>query len=277
MAILSIQSRVTSGYVGNAAAVPVLQRLGHTVWPIDTVALSNHPAHDAFRGGPRPATEIAALVDGLADRGLLARCDAILTGYLGTVEAGPVALDAAHRVRTANAGAPWICDPVMGDNGSFYVAAGIPEFYRDRALAAADAILPNAFEAGYLSGRPVAATDDAADAAAALLEKGPATVIVSGLRHGTEIGAVAANADGCWRCLAPFVEAPAHGAGDTFAALFAGTFVGTRDLPGALARAVTGTHAILQATREAGSDDLELVAALPLLDDLQPFAVEQIA
>lgn len=276
MAILSIQSRVSSGYVGNAAATPILQRLGYTVWPVDTVALSNHPAHGAFRGGPRPAAEIAALVDGLADRGLLARCDAVLTGYLGMAATGPAVLESAIRVRAAHDGALWICDPVMGDNGTFYVEAGLPDFFRDRALPAADVILPNAFEAEFLSRRSIAGAAEGAEAAAALLAQGPAAVIISGLRHGSGISAVAANADGCWRCMAPVVDAPAHGAGDVFAALFTGDFLKAHDLPGALAIAVAGTHAILEATRAAGGDDLELVAALPRLDTLEPFAVEKI-
>ena len=89
MSILSIQSRVVSGYVGNAAAVPVLQRLGRTVWPIDTVTFSNHPAQGPHTGSTKPPTEIQALVDGLSQYNLLTRCDAVLSGYLGSAITGP--------------------------------------------------------------------------------------------------------------------------------------------------------------------------------------------
>jgi len=102
MSILTIQSRVTSGYVGNAAAVPILQRLGHTVWPIDTVNFSNHPAHGSHTGQIRSASEIDALVDGLQQQHLLSRCDAVLSGYLGSAAAGPAVRAAVQRARDAN-------------------------------------------------------------------------------------------------------------------------------------------------------------------------------
>jgi len=277
MAILSIQSRVTSGYVGNAVAAPLLQRLGDTVWPIDTVVFSNHPAHGAFRGGVRPAEEVSALVAGLAERSLLSACDALLSGYLGSMENGRAVQQAADRIKRANNRALWFCDPVMGDNGTFYVADGIPAFFRDAALPRADIILPNTFEAAYLSGIAADTTDGAARAATILRQKGPSVAVVTGLRRGGSVGAIAAAADGCWLCMAPAIDIPAHGAGDAFAALFTGHFLSTRDLPGALGLAAAGIHAILSMTAEKKSDELCLIETLPQLDTLQPFPVDKIA
>ena len=151
MKILSIQSRVTSGYVGNAAAVPILQRLGCTVWPVDTVTFSNHPAHGAHTGGIRPAPEIEMLIRGLCNQNLLAQCDAILTGYLGSANIAPIIIAAVQRIRDANPAALWCCDPVMGDHGQFYVTEDIPRFFRNKALPNSNIILPNAFEAEHLS------------------------------------------------------------------------------------------------------------------------------
>ena len=142
MSILSIQSRVVSGYVGNAAAVPVLQRLGRTVWPIATVPFSNHPAQGPHTGSTKPPKEIQALVDGLSQRNLLTRCDAVLSGYLGSANTGPVVLASAKQVRNGNPSALWCCDPVMGDHGQFYVPEDIPPFFRDQALPAADIVFP---------------------------------------------------------------------------------------------------------------------------------------
>ena len=274
---MSIQSRVTSGYVGNAVATPILQRLGRTVWPVDTVVFSNHPAHGSHTGGVRPAAEVETLIDGLQAQNLLAGCEAVLSGYLGSAETGPVVRAAAEKARQSNADALWCCDPVMGDQGEFYVADGIPAFFRDSALPAADMILPNLFEASYLAGIAVSTADDATRAAKALLRKGPATVVITGVRQGGDIGAIVANADGCWRCMAPRIDAPAYGAGDAFAALFTGFFLTLRDAPGALGHAVSGVHEILRATADAQSKDLDLIAALPALDDLSPRPAERLS
>ena len=260
MAILSIQSRVTSRYVGNAVAVPILQRFRHDVWPIDTVAFSNHPAHGGFTGGVRPAVELAALADGLEARGLFADCRAVVSGYLGSVATGPVVYDVAARVGAARRGAFWCCDPVMGDNGRFYVADGIPEFFRDRAISAADIITPNVFEAEYLSGATIRSAADAVRAAQTLRQAGPATVIVTGVRDGASIAAIAVTAEGAWISSAPFIDIPAHGAGDAFVALFVGHLLNGEESGQALALAVSGIHALLEASVDA--DDLMLVECL---------------
>ncbi len=276
MAILSIQSRVVSGYVGNAAAVPILQRLGHTVWPIDSVVFSNHPAQGSFRGRATPSTDIAELLEGLEDRGLFTHCDALLSGYLGSAETGQLVKDNAERVRSGNGSARWFCDPVMGDNGEFYVSSGIPEFFRDHALSSADVILPNSFEASFLSGIEIESIDTAVKAATVLIDKGPDIVVITGIRAGAAIGAIAATAQGIWRCNAPTVDVPASGAGDIFSALFVGQFLISSEITTALRHAVSGAYAILQATAEAGAADLNLISALPKLHQISHFPLETI-
>ncbi len=262
MSILSIQSRVTSGHVGNAAATPVLQRLGHTVWPIDTAVFSNHPAHGGYRGGVRPAAEIEDLVAGLAARGLLAGCAAMLSGYLGAAAAGPVVHDAAKLVRAANPQAVWCCDPVMGDGGKFYVEDGIANLFRDEAVPAADIVTPNVFEAEFLTGGKIESLDDAVGAARNLLAMGPRIAVITGIRSSDSIACIAAAADGVWRVDAPIVEAPAQGAGDTLSALFLGHYLDSGDVATALSCAVSGVHAVLEATGRAGADELALIPAL---------------
>lgn len=276
MTILSIQSRVVSGYVGNAVAVPVLQRLGRTVWPIDTVTFSNHPAHGPHTGSTRSAAEIQTLIDGLSQRDALIRCDAVLSGYLGSEKTGPVILASVEKIRKQNPAALWCCDPVMGDQGKFYVAKSIPPFFRDQALAAADILLPNTFEAAYLSGLPVRSTQEANLAANVLLAKGPKTVVISGIVEGKQIGALAANANGHWMCMTHTIDAPAYGAGDAFTAIFVNHFLKSRNLPGALGQAVGGIQKILVATAEAQTADLNLTKALPALDNLKPLPVERV-
>ncbi|MBM3523197.1 MAG: pyridoxal kinase, partial [Alphaproteobacteria bacterium] len=143
MNVLSVQSGVVYGHVGNSTAQFCLQRLGHEVWRIDTVRFSNHPGHGGMVGAVTDAAEITTLVDGLAARGWLAGCDAVLSGYLGAAAQGPVLLDVVRRVCEANPAARWLLDPVIGDDGRIFVKPGIPEFMRDQAVPRADILTPN--------------------------------------------------------------------------------------------------------------------------------------
>jgi pyridoxine kinase len=160
--ILSIQSWVAFGHVGNASAVFPLQRLGAEVWAINTVQFSNHTGYGSWRGQVFPASLIRDCIGGIEERGVLPRCDAVLSGYMGDAEIGEAIFDAAGRVRAANSEAVWCCDPVIGDVGrGVFVRPGIPEFFRDRALPAADIATPNHFELEWLSGGPIASLADA--------------------------------------------------------------------------------------------------------------------
>src|SRR4051812_25258162 len=181
MNILSIQSHVAYGHVGNAAATFPLQRLGIEVWPIHTVQFSNHPGHGAFTGRVFEAAMIMELVQGIAQRGVLGSCDGILSGYMGSAETGAAILDAVARVKAANPRALYCCDPVIGDTGRVYVGPGIPEFMRDHALPAADVLTPNQFELEHLSGHSAATVAKACAAIDALHALGPKTILVTSL------------------------------------------------------------------------------------------------
>ena len=154
MNVLTIESRVAWGHVGNAVAVFCLQRLGIEAWPIDTVTFSNHPGHGGFRGRVTPAIEIQDIVQGIAERGWLGRVDAVLTGYLGDASQGPALRAAVGTVKSANPGALWLLDPVMGDRkpgqpGRVFVKPGIPEFFAEIAPLA-DILTPNETEFAFL-------------------------------------------------------------------------------------------------------------------------------
>ena len=264
MNVLSIQSSVAYGHVGNAAATLPLQRLGFEVWPVNTVTLSNHPAHGGFRGRFTEAEELRALVEGIGERGAFAHCDAILSGYLGDAANGPVVLEAVTAVKRANPNALYCCDPVMGEKDrGFYVRAGIPEFFRDQALAACDIVVPNLFELEFLSGRPAEDIPSTRAAAQALLARGPRLVIVSGLRRGNgAIAVLAVSKEGAWLVETPALDVAAHGAGDAFAALFLGHYLKRPGVGAALGRAISAQYALMQTTMRAKSKgDLALVAA----------------
>ncbi len=102
MTILSIQSSVAYGHVGNSAAVFPLQRIGVEVWPVNTVHFSNHTGYGAWRGTVLPAEVVADVIQGIEERGVLQECDGVLSGYMGDASLGEVILDAFHRVQKAN-------------------------------------------------------------------------------------------------------------------------------------------------------------------------------
>ena len=158
--ILSIQSAVAYGHVGNSAAVFPLQRLGFEVWPVNTVLFSNHTGYGAWRGRVVALDWVEEIIEGIAERGAIPRTRAVLSGYLGDPSLGEAVLRTVARVRAERPDMLYACDPVMGDEGrGFFVKPGIPEFFRDHAVPAADIVTPNQFELAWLAGRPVAGVD----------------------------------------------------------------------------------------------------------------------
>jgi pyridoxine kinase len=260
--VLSVQSWVACGNVGNTAALFPLQRLGCETWSLNTVLFSNHTGYGKWRGEAVPAPDIAALFEGIADLGLLPRCDAVLSGYLGTVEVGAVLLDIVARIKAANPRAIYCCDPVMGDIGpGWYVPKGLPEFYRDRALAAADIATPNLFELEWLTARPVHTYAEAATAAEQLRQQGPRIVLVTSLEPDADrVAALAAGPEGVWAAETPRLPIEATGCGDTAAALFLAWLLRGRPLPEALAMTIAAVWGVVERTMHSGGE-LALVAA----------------
>ncbi|ADO67873.1 pyridoxal kinase PdxY [Stigmatella aurantiaca] len=285
MAILSIQSHVAYGYVGNRSAAFPLQRLGHEVWPVNTVQFSNHSGYGRWRGQIFEASHVAEVIAGIAERGAMAQCQAVLSGYMGDAATGEVILEAVAQARAANPRALYCCDPVIGDVGrGVFVRPGIPEFMRERAVPAADITTPNQFELEHLTGRTVRTLEDALEATAALRERGPKVVLVTSLqREGAPSGTVemlAATEAGAWRVHTPLlpIQPPPNGAGDAVAALFLAHLLRGRSAGEALGETAASIFGILAATHAAGSRELQLIAAQDeLVSPTQRFTVEQVA
>jgi len=261
--VLSVQSRVAYGHVGNAASVFPLQRLGIEAWALDTVAFSNHTGHGQWRGAVVPAATIADLFEGISALGVLPQIDAVLSGYLGDAMTGPLLLDIVERIRAANPQALFCCDPVIGDvdTGS-YVTEGIAEFFRDHALATADIVTPNRFELEFLTGHTVATLGEAAEAAAGLRALGPKIVLVTSIElEGERIAMLAAGPDGIWSAATPRLPVMLNGCGDVTSALFLGRLLRGEALPDALARTAASMHGIIETTMRLGRYELALVAA----------------
>jgi len=263
VAILSIQSAVAYGHVGNSAAVFPLQRLGFEVWPVDTVQFSNHTGYGAWRGKAWDAATVAAVIAGIGERGGFARCEAVLSGYLGERALGDAVLDAVAAVKAANPAALYCCDPVIGDDraGSF-VRPGIAEFFRDRALAAADILTPNRFELALLAGRKVETVADALEAASGLRARGPRRVLATSLPAAAgEIVLLALGDDGAFAVTTPRLPILADGAGDLAAAIFLAQILRRRGTAQALAATAASVYAVIEATARSGEAELAIVAA----------------
>jgi pyridoxine kinase len=263
MAILSIQSAVAYGHVGNSAAVFPLQRLGFEVWPVDTVQFSNHTGYGAWRGRAWDAATIAEVLRGIAERGVLAGCAAVLSGYLGEPALGAAVLDAVAAAKAANPAALYCCDPVIGDDGKgVFVRPGIAEFLRDRAVPASDLLTPNRFELEFLAGRRVASLEEALVAADLLRARGPRLVLATSLPSAAsdELAMLAVAAEEAWRVATPRLPLAGNGAGDLTAALFLGHFLRSGNPGAALGATASAVHAVLEATLAAGGGELALVA-----------------
>jgi pyridoxine kinase len=262
MGVLSIQSSVAAGHVGNSAAVFALQRLGFDVWRVDTVAFSNHPAHGRHTGRIVPSGDVAAILTGLEALALWPRCDAVISGYLATAGTGQVVADTVSRIRAVRKDVLYLCDPVIGDHGRRYVEDGLVDYYRERALPAADLVTPNAFEAQCLTGIDATRTEGALAAANALRAMGPRMALVTGVAgSGGIVDTVAADGTGAWRVRTPQLALPGHGSGDLLAALLAGYLLRKAALPDALSKAVSAVHAVLASAPGGSGKDLPLIAA----------------
>jgi pyridoxine kinase len=266
VAVLSIQSHVAYGHVGNSSAVFPLQRLGIEVWPVHTVQFSNHTGYGAWTGRVFDGQAIEEVVQGIADRGVLGRCDAVLSGYLGSADIGHAVVQTVERVRSANPEAVYCCDPVIGDVGrGVFVRPGIEEFMRDVAVPAADIVTPNHFELDLLAGTTTTSLAAVKDAVAAVHDLGPRVVLTTSLvtddTPDDAIDLLASEGGRHHRVRTPRLDVSVNGAGDAIAALFLAHWLETRSAPEALGRAAASVHGLLARTEEAGSREILLVAA----------------
>ncbi|MFC9558436.1 pyridoxal kinase PdxY [Agromyces sp. NPDC056965] len=266
MKILSIQSAVAYGHVGNSAAVFPLQRIGVEVLPVYTVNFSNHTGYGAWRGPMISPDDVRDVITGIEERGVFPQIDVVLSGYQGGEGIADVILDAVARVKAVNPDAVYACDPVMGNAKSgCFVAPAIPILLRDRVVPAADIITPNQFELGFLTETEPDTLESTLASVDLVRATGPRTVLVTSVerpdREEGTIEMLAVDDSGAWIVQTPLLPMKANGSGDVTAALFTAHYRRSGDAADALARATSSVFDLLSLTHTSGERELQLVEA----------------
>jgi pyridoxine kinase len=268
VAILSIQSHVAYGHVGNRAAVFPLERLGYEVWPINTVQFSNHTGYESWTGEVFTSAHLSLVWSGVKARGVIGDCEAVLSGYIGSVEIGHFVAQAVDEIKAARPGALYCCDPVMGDYGrGFFVEKSIPAFISSQAVRNADIITPNQFEAEIISDSVITSVDDAKRACEAIHAMGPSVILITSFRpserNDSSISMFLSSKEGFRLITTPElpVDPPLNGAGDLTAALFLGRYLLDRDAVAALELMADSVFSVFETTFASRSRELDLVKA----------------
>jgi pyridoxine kinase len=249
---------------------------------VHTVVFSNHSGYGAWRGPLLPPDDVRAVITGIAERGALATCDGVLSGYLGGPGICEVVVDAVAQVKAANPGATYTCDPVMGNATSgCFVDPAIPPIIREQVVPAADIITPNQFELGFLTHTEPADLASTLESADMARDLGPATVLVTSFLRpdgpDDTIEMLAVTGDGAWSVRTPRLPMKANGSGDLTAALFTAHLKETGSPADALASTVSSVYAVLAATLESGERELRIVAAQDAIaQPAREFEVEQV-
>lgn len=262
--ILSIQSHVSYGHVGNSAAVFPLQRRGHEVWPVLTVNYSNHTGYGDWGGPIIAPDDVRAVIDGIDRREALGQVDAILSGYQGGAGIADVIIDTVRRVKEQNPSAIYACDPVMGNAKSgCFVHPDVPVMIREKVIPVADVITPNQFELGFLTHTEPLTLDDTLASVDKAIAMGPRVVLVTSVERpdrpeGT-IEMLAATADEAWLVQTPHLPFKANGSGDVTAALFTAHLHETNSLKDSLEATVSSVFDLLERTHNSGERELQLI------------------
>ncbi len=267
--VLSIQSHVVFGHAGNSASVFPMRRLGIEVWPLNAVQFSNHTQYPAgWKGTVFPPAQLVDIVDGINNIGMLGRCDAVLTGYIGSAEQGDSIMQIVAKTKAANPNALFFCDPVMGHPAKgCKVAPGVAEFHRDRSSLAADMMSPNVMELGTLLGRELDTVHECVDAAKELCHRGPKLILVKHLSYAAEdkesFEMLLVTADEAWHIRRPLIdfEKQPVGVGDLTSGLLLACLLKGMSNRDALEFTAASVYEVILATKEANEYEMQLVAA----------------
>jgi pyridoxine kinase len=274
MSVISIQSQVAYGHVGNSAAVFPMQMHGIDVIAVPTTLLSNRPGYPTIRGRVLEAQLVADLLLGVEERGALETAQAILSGYLGSAEIAAVVADFVQRAKARNPALTYACDPVLGDrDGGLFVRAEIPPLMRDLLCPLADILTPNHFEFEWLCGAKANTIDDVIVEAQALMMRGPSTIVVTSAELAdTPDDAIETIAvertqarSQAWRVATPKLPISPSGTGDLFTSLLVSARLRGSNTPDALSHAASAIFAVLERTAARGTEEMRIVESAALL------------
>lgn len=271
MDVVSVQSQVVYGRVGNNVAVPVLEAQGLAVAAVPSVVLSNTPHYPTMHGGAIPVEWFRGYLRDLSERGALHALRAVLTGYLGSPEQATVLADWAGRLVSDHVDLQVVVDPVLGDHGNgIYVDAGMPEAYRQQLLPLADGMIPNDFELARLTGQPIHDLESIVSAARTLLTRRTRWVVVTSAAPdrcaADEMHVVLVTRQQAWIFTHARVDASPKGVGDLFSAVLTGQWINGAPLTIAVTKACQQVVHVLHHTRRAQRAELLLP---PLADTVE--------
>jgi pyridoxine kinase len=262
MNVISIQSQVCFGHVGNSAAVFPMQMHGIDVVAVPTTLLSNRPGYPTIRGKVLEAELVADLLRGIEERGAADRADMILSGYLGSADTAAVVADFVARAKAKNSALRYCCDPVLGDRDrGLFVRDDIPPLVRDLLCPLADIVTPNHFEFEWLCGTKAASIDQVLKAARAFMARGTVVITSAELAdtQAGEIETLAVERANAWRVRTPKLPISPNGTGDLFAALLVAASLGGAVTPDALSHAASAIFAVLERTAMRGTEEMRIV------------------
>lgn len=265
--IISIQSQVMYGMVGNNAVMPVLQAHGFNVCPVPTVFLSNSPLYATLYGGVIPDDWFKGYLQALEERNLLQHCRTIVLGYLGSPSQ---ALMLAEWLEKIHQKYPHIfiqIDPVLGDTDcGLYVDPALATYYRDNLRHLAQGMTPNHFELEYLCGRSLESLEDTIDAARSLLSERTQWIITTSAAPSTwengQMQLLIVQKDSHEVQTHPFYHTRAQGAGDTFAATLTAQLLKGKTLSEA---ARLASEQVIKAVLCTNSNDYSELQLIPSL------------
>ena len=251
--VLSIQSHVVHGYVGNRCATFPLQMMGFEVDVINTVHFSNHTGYEIFKGSRLTGDDMTKIMNGLEMNGLLAGYTHVLTGYIGNVEFAESIRESIQQLKTINPTMQYTCDPVLGDNGKLYVAEDMVPQLRE-LVKMSDYATPNQFEAEVLTGTSITCMKDAIKVCDIILSWGVKRVVITSVEFASDpstLHVVGTDGSGSYyKISVPKLDIYFSGTGDLTTALLLGWGAVENSLPKSLEKAIAGVQAAISKTTD---------------------------
>lgn len=263
MRVISIQSQVVHGHVGNSAAVYPMQAYGIEVAAVPTALLSNHPHYATMHGSVLDAAFVSGLLTGIDERGWVETAAMLLTGYLGSPDNAEVVALFVENALQRNPALTYVCDPVIGDTDlGVFVNPALEVCFRERLVPLAKVITPNQFELGRLAGMgEPRTTADMLEALSRIRKPGQAAVVTGCVLEDTPAGRVETICFVDGRLSRTAVERlPIRpcGTGDLLTALLVAELGMGNDLPVASKKATATIFEVLRRTQAAGAEEMEI-------------------